>query len=136
MLWAWILQVQIRCFNMGQHSLLYLKNAPFLHFFKQNGQKAVNFILRYVKLHISTFLVIYVICISTMCAPSSYKGSKFGHAWVIFQLHIQEMTNWSPMLDLAWVMTMYLGKFNVGLSICISIFSIIHLLSKWWVIET
>jgi len=67
-----------------------------------------------------------------MCVPSSFKGSKFGHAWVIFQPHIQEMINWSYMLDLTCAMILYLGEFNFGLSII----SIIHFLSKLWGIET
>jgi len=37
------------------------------------------------------------------------------------------------MLDLSWVMKLYLGEFNFS---CTNIISIVHLLTKLWSIET
>jgi len=57
-------------------------------------------------------------------------GVKIWSCMSDFSAPYSKNTNWSPMLDLRWVMTLYLGEFNFELSICINIISIIHFLSK------
>jgi len=85
-----------------------------MHIFKQNVKKAVSLNLEYKTTH--QHLSCNMLFVSLMCAPSSYNGSilvmhewSCMHAWscmhlvmqiVIFQSHIQEMTNCRPMLDL------------------------------------
>jgi len=55
--------------------------------------KKTSILFKNIKLLINAFPAICCLCLYYV-STLSYKNSKFGHAWVVFQPYIQEMTNW------------------------------------------